>query len=210
MRTPPNFVRASGVAMATLSLAACTSMETERARPVPAPTERAGPPSSKSNDLLIPDNVKIGVRSKFGTAELKDGIYQCADPSHPKRTLYPDCKGIPVIVLQKTTGGCLSLIPYAGLIIHSERKKTKVVWQIYGPTGYEFAAANGIELRRLSGGTLNPGDVYTQSQHQGDRFKWELKEGAYFPGGMAHDAHVVDPSGVPCEPLDPVAINVID
>lgn len=203
-------LRTTAIALVSLGLAACAPMQSRDAASTasadavsPAAATRDGPAS------LLPDNVKLGVMSRFGTASLKDGIYQCADNNHPKLTLYPSCSGIPVIVLQKSTGGCLSLIPYAGLIVHSERRRTKIVWQIYGPTGYSFTD-DGIELSKLNGGTLNPPDVYANKQNQGDRFKWELKQGAVFPGGMNHEAHVVDPSGVPCEPIDPVAINIID
>jgi len=202
------FVRAAGLASAAVFLAACAPMPPQDSRPAATAAERSRA-SPDLAGLVLPEKVKLGAKSLFGTAMLNDGIFQCVDSDHPKANKYPDCKGIPVIVLQKSSGGCLSLVPYAGLIIHSERKRTKIIWQIYGPKGYEFAA-NGIELKKVSSGTLNPGDVYSDSQHQGDRFKWELKQGAIFPGAMAHQAHVVDPSGMDCEPIDPVAINIID
>jgi len=207
MRISANHVRVAAIAVALLSLAACAPIVAQTDRAPPPPSDRSAPAPS-ARDLPLPKDVKVGARSALGTAVLNDGIYHCADPQHPLLSKYPDCRGIPVIVLV-TQKGCLSLIPYAALVIHSDRKKTKVVWQIYGPVGYEFAG-NGIELSRLNGGTLNPGDVYANKQHQGDRYKWELKQGAIFPGGMAHDAHVVDPNGVACEPIDPVAINIID
>jgi hypothetical protein len=207
MRISLNLVRVACIAGAALSLAACAPMAQVSTPPGPA-AERSAPPPPSSRDLPLPKDVKLGARSRYGTAMLTDGIFHCADPKHPAIAKYPDCRGIPVIVLQ-TQQGCLSLIPYAALVIHSDRKKTKVIWQIYGPQGYEFAS-DGIQLSRLIGGTLNPGDVYANKQHQGDRYKWELKQDAIFPGGMAHDARVVDPSGTPCEPIDPVAINIID
>lgn len=195
---------ALAVSTMAFGLAACMSPPLEETRPIGGALvqSREMPPGD-----LTP-GARLSVTSKLGSATLRAGDFHCAEQTHPKRALYPDCNSLPVVVLLKPKGGCLSLIPYVNLYIHSERKRTHVVWEIIGPKGYQFAEGNGIALTTSDGS--DPGMTYDSKKHMGRHFKWELRDSAVFPATIYHVANVVDEQGVPCEPIDPGMINVVN
>lgn len=152
---------------------------------------------------------KVGVRSLLGTVFIKEGIFHCAGPSFKNDDDYPSCNGIPVMVLIKPSGGCVSFLPYAELRVHTAKARTTVTWQIVGPGGYRFDLAEGIKLMKQNPGShpLAPGDVYDGKAHQGRKFRWDVKPNVPNQKPFDHDARVVDKNGVPCEPIDPVIVN---
>lgn len=202
MRTIPS---KTALACVLVSLAACTTPPTQ---------ESASASGSKGGD--IPKELrKFNVQSKDGNVTFKLGDLNCAHPSHPTHKLYGDCIGIPVVVLENPFNGeCIAVHPYANLIVHSDKMRTPVVWQIVGGPRYEFdRRQDGIALGRMPGTTdpTLPDDNYDRKQHQGQRWKWELRDDAKYPKTFYHLPHVVDTTtGKPCVPIDPGMINVVN
>jgi hypothetical protein len=167
-------------------------------------------PALKSN---APD--RAGIRSEFGTASLQEGVYHCVSPGHSNPNKYPKCHdGIPVIVLLKeASDGCLALVPYRTLMIHTNRDKTKVVWKLFGPDRYEFDLAKGIELRRKQNPTdpTLPDAIFEGGGREANgTFSWTIRLGAPEKKEFEHDARVLDPKnpGEHCERIDPLITNV--
>lgn len=212
---PLRIVLACMHASIAVSLAACVSPPTQEARSMPAEARSAPPPATRGT--RGPGDVpmelrKFDVQSRDGNVTFRVGDLHCAEPSHPLHGRYPDCNGIPVVVLDNPKGGCIAVIPYANLIIHSQKKRTRVVWQITGGSDYEFdRSQDGIPLFKSKTDPTLPSRNYDRKQHQGDKWKWELHEEALYPKTFYHFANVVDKrTGTACEPIDPGMINVIN
>lgn len=209
MRFMPRLVLACVAATTVISLAACVSSPSQDARSAPAyaserPVSRDGPKSGLGKD---------GVQSAEGNVIIKMGDLHCAEPSHPLHGTYPDCNAIPVVVLLKPLGGCIALMPYVNLYIHSDKKRVRVVWQILGPSDYEFAANDGIAISKVTGTTdpTLPSRNYDRKQNQGNKWKWELSDEALYPETFYHLPNVVQKkTGKPCEPIDPGMVNVVN
>lgn len=208
MRTIPSQI---GLACVLVSLVACTTAPNQEPRSAPPPAS-----ASKGASGDIPMELrKFDVQSKDGSVTFRFGDYHCAHPSHPTYRLYGDCNGIPVAVLENPyNGDCIAVHPYANLIIHSDRMRTLIVWQIFGGRQYEFdRTQDGITLGKMSGTTdpTLPGDNYDRKQHQGQRWKWELRDDAKYPKTFYHLPYVVNTTnGKPCVPIDPGMINVVN
>ena len=175
------------IASILASLAACST----------APTG-----SPKASDLT-----KIIVRSSDETITITEGDYHCVRKNAPNPNKYPSCDdGIPVIVLLKADG-CLSLVPYYRLVIHTTGDRTVVRWKIHGPDGYKFDDTNGIALKRKANQATDPSAIYDGKQKENNRtFKYEVVVGA--PNfEFKHDAVVLSPNGTPCTPIDPLIQN---
>jgi len=159
---------------------------------------------------------KFNVQSKDGSVTFKLGDLHCAAHGHPLHKTYGDCIGVPVVVLENPlNGGCIAVHPYANLIIHSKRERTLVVWHIvFGAAYYEFdKSIDGIALSKVTGTTdpTLPSDNYDKKEHQGRRWKWELRETALDDKAFYHLPNVVNTqTGKPCEPIDPGMINVVN
>jgi hypothetical protein len=155
---------------------------------------------------------RVGIQSEFGTASLQDGVYHCVSDEHPNPNRYPKCNdGIPVIVLLKESGsGCLALVPYRRLEVHTDQRRTKVVWKLFGPDGYRFDTTKGIELRRKQGSTdpTKPDAIFQDGgRDTGDKFRWTVRLGAPEKREFDHDASVRDAQDKLCERIDPLIIN---
>ena len=193
----------------SIALAACMSAPVQdagTAKPAAsAQRTKDGPPQ-------VPSELrKLKVQSRDGSVIINVGDYHCAEGSHSSHGRYGDCDNIPAVVLLKPDGSCIGLLPYADLWIHSNKKRTKVVWQIFGPPGYQFdTGKDGIEIDKQSSDPTLPGSNYDGKQNQGRKFKWELKEDALTPRQFYHLPNIVDPNGVPCEPIDPGMINLVN
>lgn len=160
--------------------------------------------------MLAPAERSVGVQSALRTLSLTEGDFHCAEPPPaPNLPTYEDCVGIPIIVLVKPSGGCLALVPYVNLIVHTGGKRTKVVWKIRGNAEYRFDSTKGIALTKVPGTTdpTEPTDIYDSRLNQNDRYKWEVKPAATRNKKFAHVANVIDGVGRPCEWADPVIVN---
>ena len=175
------------IASILASLAACST----------APTG-----SPKADDLT-----KIIVRSSDETITITEGEYHCIGQGEDNPNKYPGChEGIPVIVLLKDTG-CLSLVPYYRLVIHTKGHRTVVRWKIHGPDGYKFDETNGIALKRKANQATDPSAIYDGKRRENNRtFKYEVMPGAP-EFEFKHDAVVLSPNGTQCIPIDPLIQN---
>lgn len=200
-----------------VSLAACVSPPTQEARSMPAEARSAPPQPAKprgADDISI-ELRKFNVQSKDGNVLFKLGDLHCAHERHPKHGMYGDCNGIPVVVLENPLdGSCIAVHPYANLIIHSERYRTQVFWEIIGAKYYEFdKGQDGIAISQVTG-TIDPtlpSDNYDRKQHMGRKWKWELRDDAKYPKTFYHLPNVVNTqTGKPCVPIDPGMINVLN
>jgi hypothetical protein len=148
-----------------------------------------------------------GVRSLQGTVVLKDGVFHCAAPGHPSAKLYTSCLNIPVIVLAKEEGGCLSLLPYAQLTVHTKRERVLLRWKAFGMKGATFHSSSGIDIDMAAANGTPRGDVYDGNTGSGDQFEWFIKLTAPAGAQFYHKA-IVSVGGTDCEPIDPVIFNV--
>lgn len=180
-------IRASFLAIA-LQAAACTSV-TPLAAQQPQPSREV-------------------VRSRLGTVSLAQGDYHCAAAGHPYADKYTPCTDIPVVVLFKNDGSCLALVPYARLVVHTDKRRTPLEWSIFGSSTASFDANKGIEIKVQSSDGTPLGDVYDGKSHGGNRYRWVIKPNAPKDKQFDHAANVVDANNRPCEPIDPIAVNV--
>lgn len=189
-------MRTTLITLLVAGLAACAQMGD---RPTVNRQER-GAPSQEP---------KVGVRSLLGTVIIKEGIFHCAGPGFKSADDYPSCNGVPVMVLIKPSGGCVSFLPYAELHVHTGRARTRVTWEIVGPGGYKFDPTEGIKLmkRNPASHPHAPGDIYDGNTHMGRKYRWDVKPNVPNQKPFDHDARVVDMNGAPCEPIDPIIIN---
>jgi len=199
-------------AATAMSLIGCASAPAGQA---PAASDARAAPSVPPKSFAPRDAASVDkrefVKTLNGSVVFYFGEYHCAEGSHPQHKLYGDCDGIPAVVLLKP-GGCIGLLPYKSLTIHSEMKRTKVVWQIFGPPHYAFDTRfDGIALSATPGDPSVPSDNYDKKDNGGRKFKWELKESV--PTRLFyHLPNIVDTSTTPptpCEPIDPRMINLI-
>jgi len=208
MRVMPRLVLACVAVTTVLALGACAAPPTQEARSAPT-AEKGGSPGGVPMELR-----RFDVQSKDGSVLFRLGDLHCAHPSHPLHGTYGDCNAIPVVVLENPkTGNCIALHPYANLIIHSERKRTPVVWQIVaGALHYEFdSSKDGIAISPSPGDTTDPTANYDRKQNLGKKWKWEVHEKAIYPKTFYHLPNVFDTKAKkPCVPIDPGVITVID
>ena len=148
----------------------------------------------------------------------------CYNKDHQAATNANRCdKGIPVKIEFMTNREgkrvCVAVLGYKELVVHTAQKRTKVVWEIDGPAGYEFATRdsdgkliNGIWLLRQKNPSdpTKPGAIYDgfgmdNAVHK-RRYKAEVLPGAPEKKSFDHGANVIGPDG-PCEPWDPIIIN---
>jgi len=216
MRLTPRLGLASVAAATVTVLAGCISAPAQEARPAPA---SAAAKAQTARDEPGANLRKSNVRSLDGSVIINVGDYHCAEGSHKYHELYGDCDPLPVVVLLKPAGGCIALIPYANLWIHTDKKKVKLTWQIMGPKNYVFDPNNaddplkdGIAITKVTGttDTTAPGDNYTGKMNGQTKYTWTLRDNALTPRAFYHYADVVDPSGHPCEPIDPGMINLVN
>jgi hypothetical protein len=150
---------------------------------------------------------KAIVRSADFTITITEGSFHCVGEGHPNPQKYPKCKdGIPVIVLLKPNGACLSLVPYYELIVHPGRfGDTEVRWEILGPEGYEFDVNNGIKLAAKKDGNSPTNNYRGHQRRNKSSYKIDLIVGAP-DDTFLHEAVVKGPSG-DCVPIDPLITN---
>lgn len=150
---------------------------------------------------------KPEIVSRDGVIRVADGAFHCAgNGANPER--FPKCQdGVPVMVLLKDDGSCLSLVPYYELVVHGEAARhTDIIWKLHGPAAYEFDSGNGIELLAKSGSLIPPETNYPEKLRvKPDEFRVRLKAGAS-PLTFQHQAQVKGPSGA-CTPIDPLISN---
>ncbi len=215
MRVMPRLVFACIAATGATFLAGCMSAPAQEARSAPA---TASTTAQVSRDMPVTKLGKVGVKSLAGSVIINVGDYHCAEGRHKDHELYGDCDPLPVVVLIKP-GGCVALIPYANLWIHTDRKRVSLTWRIMGPKNYVFnenkandPLKDGIALTKVTGTTdpTAPGDNYTGRSNGQRRFTWVLKDDALTPRAFYHYANVVDPDGNACEPIDPGMINLVN
>lgn len=204
-----------------ISLTACVSAPSQEARSAPPSASAQSARALNPRELPLSELRKVGVQSFQGSVIINVGDYHCAEGSHKYHDTYGDCDAIPVVVLLKPAGGCVALIPYADLWIHTDKKKVKLTWQIIGPKNYVFnpntampidPLKDGIAITKVTNTTdpTNPSDNYNGKAHGGRKFSWELKQDALTPRAFYHYANVNDPNGNACEPIDPGMINLVN
>lgn len=155
-----------------------------------------------------PGSVPLQITSKDQSVTFRDGIFHCAAPGHPDAKLYSSCLALPVIVLAKRDGGCLAVIPYLQLTVHSKRERTRLDWRILGLKTATFETTKGIDIEPTAIGSGQArSKVYEGNSGAGAKFEWFVKVDA-IPGESFYHAPVVLDGGKPCEPIDPVIINV--
>lgn len=150
---------------------------------------------------------KAVVTSRDGVITVADGAYHCIG-NGPNPMKYPKCQdGIPVLVLLKDDGSCLSLVPYYELVVHAGASGDTVIeWKLHGPDAYDFDVSNGIELLPKSGSLIPPGTNYRGKLRVArDRYRAQLIAGAS-PLTFQHQAQVKGPAGA-CTPIDPLISN---
>lgn len=150
---------------------------------------------------------KPTVVSRDGVITVADGAFHCVG-NGPNPNRYPKCQdGIPVLVLLKDDGSCLSLVPYYELVVHGESARhTDIIWKLHGPATHEFDAGNGIELQAKSGSLIPPETNYPEKVRvKPDEYRVRLKAGAS-PLTFQHQAQVKGPGGA-CTPIDPLISN---
>jgi len=223
---PSKSVGACLYVASAISLAACVSPPSQptgvESRPVVqgpvVGASRAAPPGSviaaadASRDIARTDK-RAFVKTFDEAVVFFLGEYHCAHGKHSLYKLYGDCNDIPAVVLLKP-GGCIGLLPYKSLWIHTPNERTKITWQISGPPQYAFDTnPDGIELRPVPGDATPPTNSYDGKDHQGRKFKWELKDAAVTPKEFYHLPNIVDTSTNPptkCTPIDPGMINLVN
>lgn len=151
---------------------------------------------------------KLVVRSADGTITITEGSYHCTGDGHANPRGFPNCKsGVPVIVMLKDDGSCLSLVPYYQLVVHPARfGDTEVTWRLFGPDRYEFDTGDGISLKRTPSGNPPTNNYRGKMRRNATTFKVDLIVGAP-PDTFQHEALVRDPAGRPCTPIDPLIRN---
>ena len=128
-----------------------------------------------------------------------EGEFHCKGPTGNNN--FVKCTDIPVIVLLKSTGGCIVHVPYHDLVAHSKKVETLLTWNLIAPTNYKFHATKGIEIP-------NPGTTFKEVgiNAQGTKYSWKVIANAAALS-TNHIANAVDPSGNSCEQGDPTITN---
>lgn len=152
------------------------------------------------------------------------GTIECFHKDHSAGSPAKQCeKGIPVrIDFRLDEQGqrvCVAVLDYEILTVRTQAKRTKIVWEIDGPKGYEFATrdANGKPIdgvwfarRKNPTDPTKPDAIYDgfgmENGSDRRRYKAEVLPGAPEKKSFDHGANVVGPNG-PCRPWDPVIIN---
>ena len=130
---------------------------------------------------------------------LAEGVFHCKGPGGGNN--YVKCTDIPVIVLLKTTGGCIVHVPYSELVVHSKRTETPVTWYLIAPDKYKFDQSNGVDL-------TDPGNTFNRGMPnpQLTKYSWKVVANS-LPASTDHKISVRDPDGIPCEQGDPTITN---